>query len=86
MKYSKWILVLNTLKTIAFFIWIFATISSVFNWFKTSALLTASLLETLKYLGIVLYLIFHLFELRITLKLKNVEIAKLKTRLLQYEQ
>lgn len=82
----NWILILKNLKFIAILFWGFAALSSVFNWFNDLAIISADLLETLKYIGVLLYLIFHLLELRLTVKLKNTEIAKLKTRLLQYEQ
>ncbi|WP_299524834.1 hypothetical protein [Winogradskyella sp.] len=86
MKTKNWISVLGTLKVIAILVWAFAFLSSRLGWFDDSEIITQQILKNLKYLGIILYLILYLFELRLTVKQKDTEIAKLKTKLLEYER
>lgn len=86
MKKPNWIRILSILKTTAMLVWAFAFFSDRLNWFVDSETLTPQVLKNLKYFGIFLYFLFYQFELRLSIKQKNAEIAKLKTKLLQYEK
>jgi hypothetical protein len=86
MKQINWLVILKNLKFIALVVWGLTSLSTTLNWFQNSEIFTLELLNTLKYLGLILYLIFYLLQLRFTLKQKNHEIAILKTKLLQYEK
>ncbi|MCB0398810.1 MAG: hypothetical protein KDD26_04155 [Winogradskyella sp.] len=86
MKKINWISVLSMLRTIALLIWVLAFFSFKFGWFDDSEFITSKLVKDIRNLGVISYLILYLFELRLTVKQKNDEIAKLKTKLLVYEK
>lgn len=86
MKKPNWISILSTLRTITIFIWAIAFFSFKFGWFDDLEIINSQLLKNIKNLSIILYLILYLFELRLTIKQKNDELAELKTKLLQYEK
>ncbi|WP_299127894.1 hypothetical protein [uncultured Winogradskyella sp.] len=85
MTTKKWISILSYLKTIAILLWAFTFLSHQFNWFENVNLIATDSLKDFRNLAVVLYMIVYLIELRLTVKEKTIEIAKLKTKLSHYE-
>ncbi len=86
MKSANWIYTLKIIKLIGLFIWALCFIADNFGWFESTEIMNSELLKTIKYLGILIYLLSYLFELKFVVKEKDIEISKLKTKLLNYEK
>jgi hypothetical protein len=82
----NWIALLSGLRTFLLVIFAFAILSLRFEWFGNNALLTEDVLNNTKSLAVIIYGILYIIELKLILKQKDNELAKLKTRLLQYEK
>lgn len=82
----NWITLLSGFRTFLLLIFAFAILSLRFDWFENNAILTEDVLSKTKSLAIVTYGIFYIIELKLIVKLKDNELAKLKTKLLQYEK
>lgn len=84
MNLKTWITIFNTLNTIALLIWVVAALAVKFEWFHEN-FMSENTLETIYDLSIIAYVLLLIVELRLKVKYKDGEIAKLKTKLLKYE-
>jgi len=83
---QKWIKVIEYFRTFLLVAFALPIMAQYFNWFKDSDFFTKDKLDTLKNIAILLYILVYIIELRIKLRHKDNEIARLKTLLLQYEK
>lgn len=83
---STWLRISEYLRTILLLGFIFPIVSIYFNWFKDSTSFSRETLHDIKNIAILLYIIVYVIELRLKISDKNIEIAKLKTKLLEYEK
>lgn len=81
----NWITVLAGIRTFLLVIFSFTFLSLRLGWFQNSGVLTEEVLNDIINLTVIVFGVLYILELKLKLKQKDTQLAKLKTKLLQYE-
>lgn len=81
----NWITVLAGIRTFLLVIFSFSFLSLRLGWFQNTGVMTKEVLNDIINLTVIVFGIFYIMELKLKLKQKDTQLAKLKTKLLQYE-
>jgi len=82
----NWIKLTNNLRYLFLILYVLCVLIITFNWYKNFEFLNSVDLNKIGILFIIVYSVLYVIELKLTIKLKNSEIADLKSQLLIYEK